>query len=273
MIQANLKFFSKKAIDYNKEEPSYKRENIKRVSKILEKLLKNKRNARLLDIGCGTGFLMDIARKYSSNIIGVDVSPEMLNEVNTRNGKIQLTRADTSILPFNDNYFDLCTAYGFLHHLYDLVPTFKEAYRCLRKNGVIYTDQDPNYYFWENARKFDPKNVNNEIPKNEIVHVNDPTEGYRIKKLKSLKLAGRSTIIRAEYQKTFKGGFQEEKILNILKKIGFRKITYNYEWYLGESFSKHKISSKADKLINQHLTRCLPLTQNLFKYVRIVAMK
>jgi len=273
VIKANLKFFSKKAIDYNKEEPSYKQENVKRVSKILKEFLKNKRNARILDIGCGTGFIIDIASKYSSNIIGVDISPEMLNEVNRRNGKIQLTRADTSILPLNDNYFDLCIAYGFLHHLYDIIPTFNEAFRCLRKNGVFYMDQDPNYYFWENARKYNPKEVINEIPKNEIIHVNDPTEGYRKKKLKSLDLAGRHTIIRAEYQKTFKDGFREENILKILKKIGFRKISYNYEWYLGESFAKHKISLNADKLINEHLRRCLPLTRHLFKYVRVIAIK
>lgn len=273
IIKANLKFFKAKALDYNKEEPSYSPENILRVKNFLKNCLKNKTNPRVLDIGCGTGFIIDIAKKYTPNIFGVDISPEMLKEINYHNGIIKLSRADTGNLPIKNNYFDLCTAYGFLHHLYDVTSTFKEVYRCLKRGGIFYSDQDPNYYFWENSKKFDSKSIVNEIPKKEIIHVHDPTEDYKKNNLKSLEIAGRKTILKAEFQKTSKGGFKQEEIEKILKKIGFRKISYNYEWYLGEAFAKHKISSKADKIINDHLRRCLPLTRHLFKYVRIIAIK
>lgn len=273
VIKSNLKFFSAKAADYNKEEPSYRPENISRVNKILKDCLKKKKNARILDIGCGTGFIIDIAKKYTPNIFGVDISPDMLHEVNLEHGMVKLSRADTANLPLKDNYFDLCTAYGFLHHLYDVNSTFKEAYRCLKKGGILYSDQDPNYYYWENARIFDSKSIVNEIPKKEIIHVHDPTVDYKTKNLKSLKIAGRKTILNAEFQKTVNGGFREEEIKKLLKKVGFRKILYDYEWYLGEAFTKHRISSEADKIINEHLRRCLPLTRHLFKYVRIIAIK
>lgn len=273
VIEDNLKFFKAKASDYNKEEPSYKLENVRRVTKILKNCLNEKKNARILDIGCGTGFIIDIVRKYSSNVFGIDISLEMLQEVNRDKGNVKLSKADTSNLPVKSNYFDLCTAYGFLHHLYDFVPTLNEAYRCLKKGGVFYSDQDPNFYYWENAKKFNPDTIVNEIPKNEVIHVNDPTVDYKKKKMVSLRKAGRRTILNAEYQKTIKGGFKEEEIRKILKKIGFRNISYDYEWYLGESFTKHEISKKVDEVINEHLRRCLPLTRHLFKYVRIIAIK
>lgn len=273
VIKANLRFFKAKAADYNKEEPSYRPENIRRVTKILKDCLKNKPNPFILDIGCGTGFIIDIAKRFSKNIIGVDISPEMLKEVNRDHMGINLSRTDTTHLPFVSNCFDLCTSYGFLHHLYDMVPTLQEAYRCLKKNGVFYSDQDPNFYFWSHAKKFDWGNVINEIPKAEIIHVNDPTVGYKQKNMKSLDLAGRDTILKAEYQKTSIGGFKEEEMVRILKKIGFRKISYEYEWYLGESYVKHNVSPHVDKKINEHMKRCLPLTRDLFKYVRIVAVK
>jgi ubiquinone/menaquinone biosynthesis C-methylase UbiE len=273
VIKANLKFFKSKAIDYNKEEPSYRPENIKRVTKILENLLKNKKNSKILDIGCGTGFIIDLVKKMSSNVYGIDISPEMLQMVNKYNNKIGLGIGDTANLPIKKNNFDLCTAYGFLHHLYDITPTIKEAYRCLKKGGIFYSDQDPNYYFWKNAKEIQSKKKISEISKNEIEHVNDPTIGYQVKKMKSLEIAGRKTILKAEFQKTVKGGFEEESIKRIFKNVGFKKISYNYEWYLGEGFVKHQRSLKEDKTIDEHLRRCLPLTRNLFKYVRIVAEK
>ncbi len=273
VINANLKFFKAKAVDYNKEEPSYRPENIKRVTKILENLLKKKNNSKVLDIGCGTGFIIDLVKKMSSNVYGIDISLEMLQMVNKHNSEIGLGIGDTSNLPIQNNNFDLCTAYGFLHHLYDITPTIKEAYRCLKKGGIFYSDQDPNYYFWQNTKNFEIHVTKNKILKNEIEHVNDPTFGYQVKNLKSLKIVGRSTILKAEFQKTEKGGFKEEEIKEIFKKVGFRKISFYYEWYLAEGFVKHQKSSKEDKIINEYLRECLPLTRNLFKYVRIIAEK
>ena len=104
IISANLKFFKHKAQDYNAEEPSYKPENIKRVKKIFREFLIKKRNPKILDIGCGTGFIIDIAKKYSSNVVGVDISVEMLKEVNVKK-IVGLTRGNTSYLPFTENYF------------------------------------------------------------------------------------------------------------------------------------------------------------------------
>jgi len=270
--KANLKFFKAKAKSYNKEEPSYRPENIARVKNILRGLSKNK-NDNLLDIGCGTGFILDLAHPFFKKLYGIDLSAEMLKHVNLKNKKIKVFEGSTEKIPFEKNYFDVCTAYGFLHHLYDIKSTLKEAYRCLKKNGILYTDQDPNYYFWENASQFKSKTVKNNIPKTEIQNVSDVTFGYKKKKLSSLSEAGKKTIITAEFQKSFKLGFQEEKILKMLKNIGFRKIKYSYEWYLGEAYVKHKISSKSDKIISDHLQRCLPLSRNLFKYVKIFAVK
>ena len=270
--KANLKFFKVKAKSYNKEEPSYRPENKVRVKKILRGLSKNKKDI-LLDIGCGTGFILDLAHPYFKKLYGIDLSPEMLKYVNLKNEKIKVLEGSTEKLPFEKNYFDVCTANGFLHHLYDIKPTLKEAYRCLKKNGILYTDLDPNYYFWKNASQFKSKSVKNDIPKTEIQNVSDVTFGYKKRKLSSLSKAGRKTIITAEFQKSFKSGFQEEKIVKMLKEIGFRKIKYSYEWYLGEAYVKHEISSKSDKIISNHLQKCLPLSRNLFKYVKIFAVK
>ena len=273
IIKANLKFFQAKAGDYNKEEPSYRPENIKRVNNILLNIMKRKQKVRLLDVGCGTGFVIDLAYKFTKDIVGVDISNEMLKKVETKNGKIMLVKSDTSHLPLESNSFDVCTSYGFLHHLYNIRPTIKEAYRCLKKGGIFYADQDPNYYFWQHAKQFDYRKIINEIPRTEIINVNDPTDGYKKRKMKSLDAVGKKTIVTAEYQKTSRGGFREEEIIKILKNIGFRQIEFTYEWYIGEAYAKHSLEKNSDEIIERHMRRCLPLTRNLFKYVRFIAVK
>ena len=271
--KANLKFFSANAFSYNEEEPNYLPENKKRVKRILQQISKKTSHKLMLDVGCGTGFVLDLAYPLFDRLYGVDITQAMLDRVNLRNGKIKVLKANSEKLPFENNFFDVCTSYGFLHHLYKLKPTLKEAYRCLKKNGIFYSDQDPNYYFWKFLSTTVIKNIETEFMKKEILSVQDPEKGFRWKEMKGYDKAGKKTVSISEYQKVIEGGIKEENIKKIMSDIGFRNIEVHYEWYLGEGHVIHKISESTDRKIYSYLKSCLPLTRNLFKYVRIIAIK
>lgn len=271
--KANLKFFSKNAATYNEEEPNYLPENKKRVKQILKQISKKTSNNLLLDIGCGTGFILDLAFPYFDRLYGVDLTQAMLDRVNLRNGKIKVFKANSEKLPFEKNFFNVCTSYGFLHHLYKLKPTLKEAYRCLKKNGIFYSDQDPNYYFWKFLSTFNQKSFTKEFVKKEVLSVQDPEKGFRWNEMGNYKKIGKKAVKMAEYQKVIEKGMKEEKIRKIMKDIGFRKIEISYEWYLGEGHVIHEISPKIDEKIYEFLSDCLPITRNFFKYIRIEAVK
>jgi len=94
----------------------------------------------LLDIGCGTGFVMRKARGLFSRIYGVDISLNMLKEIHTPvEGR---TCADIAFLPLQSCSVSAVSCLAVLHHCYNTLPVFKEAYRVLKKGGVLYTDHD-----------------------------------------------------------------------------------------------------------------------------------
>jgi SAM-dependent methyltransferase len=101
---------------------------------------------RLLDVGCGTGNVLRLARPHFRQCVGVDLSPRLAAELRRREG-YALTAAEGFRLPFLAGRFDLVSMYALVHHLLDPARVFQEAYRVLRPGGRLYLDHDPNYFF------------------------------------------------------------------------------------------------------------------------------
>ena len=238
---ANIKFFTANAENYNKEEPTYLPENKSRVRKILKNIGK-KSPGSLLDVGCGTGFVLDLAYPYFDRLFGIDLTQAMLDEVNLRGGKVKVTKGNSEKIPYDDNQFNVCTSYGFLHHLYRLKPTLKEIHRCLKKGGIFYSDQDPNYYFWKFLSTADIKKIDADFIKKEVFDkvgnfdeslriVADLDLFFRIKKtgytfhyinqaLTHFELGGIST---QQYEKT------HQEIIEVCKRYGVSRLASKME--------------------------------------------
>ncbi|GAJ13256.1 unnamed protein product, partial [marine sediment metagenome] len=71
---ANIEYHARMADSYDREQPHYKPENVKRVENIIRDLAERCDHSSLLDIGCGTGFILNIARKYFDRVVGVDIT-------------------------------------------------------------------------------------------------------------------------------------------------------------------------------------------------------
>ena len=102
------------------------------VKRILDRL--NLNSTDILDAGCGTGFNLNYLNEYGT-VIGSDFSKEALKFCKIRKHK-NLVQADTEILPFKSNTFDLITALDLLEHLND-IEALKEFYRVLKPNGYL----------------------------------------------------------------------------------------------------------------------------------------
>ncbi len=158
VLEANIAVHTKSVDIYNNE-PHFNPENVNIVENFLKSLIHDTNATRLLDMGCGTGFIINIAKKYLPTIHGVDITQAMLNMVDTSGpAEISLFQGDIAEHKVEENSFDLVTAYSFLHHLYDIKPSLEVAYRGLKHNGKFYADLEPNYYCWEAVNNLSDKN-------------------------------------------------------------------------------------------------------------------
>ena len=265
--RANIVYHTRMADSYNKDQPYFSPENVKRVEAIIKNLAKTCGSSSLLDIGCGTGFIIDIAKRYFKRVAGVDITRAMIDKVDLSAGNINLIVADISAMPFEDESFDVCTAYGVLHHLPELGSTFREIFRCLKKGGVFYADQDQNYYCREKIYRL-KKGKYSDVLQSEI----DSVQGV-FNELKEKYNLDAHTAKLAEFQNLVCRGIKEEALVSSLKKTGFNEVNFQYQWFLGQGFVLHNVSEKAARDVEAHLKKLLPLSRDLFKYFSFVAKK
>lgn len=125
-------------------------------------LLEIKGGKNVLDVGCGDGvFLERLARTYSINGTGIDISPKSIERAKKTSLKsLRFIVADSADLPFADNSFDYVLSFDTLEHVGDpesLVRTeikqkkaVSEMARVLKPGGklLIYTINKSQKYTW-----------------------------------------------------------------------------------------------------------------------------
>jgi ubiquinone/menaquinone biosynthesis C-methylase UbiE len=274
-IEANIIVHSTMAEEYNLKEPHFRPESIKRVQKIIEKIYSESNFENALDLGCGTGFMINILKERAKKIVGVDVTQEMLNKVNlTGQAEIALLNSDTGTVDLPEDYFDIATAYTFLDHLYDMKPTFRNTYKSLKKGGVFYADLSPNFYFWQSVKSLDFSKDYDSILQREINAVLRKDEEIEIE-----FGIDKEIFSMAEHQKHKLGGLNEITLKEELINCGFSKVEFIYHWFIGQAELINNAEIELNERIttaeymHNYLTRSLPLSRHLFKYVGFIATK
>ena len=99
-------------------------------------LARLRNNARLLDLGTGTG---DLAREAitqfpQAKVIAADFTLEMMR-VGQKRGRLNFSSADALCLPFQDWSFDAVVSGFLMRNVIDLQKALQEQYRVLKKGG------------------------------------------------------------------------------------------------------------------------------------------
>jgi len=117
--------------DYFAMEPVIRKSASKRLKGILSMV----KGGRLLDIGCGPGFFLDVARR-DFEVLGIDLSAFAANYAKEHLG---LRVFDRSLFEcrFREEEFDVVTLWDTIEHLHNPKDTLREVHRILKKGGLM----------------------------------------------------------------------------------------------------------------------------------------
>ncbi|HMF06100.1 MAG TPA: metalloregulator ArsR/SmtB family transcription factor [Methylocella sp.] len=96
----------------------------------------------LLDLGTGTGRMLELLGPLAAHAVGIDQSPQMLSIARVRIERgglrnVQLRQGDIYAVPAAADSYDLVVMHQVLHYLDDPLRAIREAARVLRPGGRL----------------------------------------------------------------------------------------------------------------------------------------
>lgn len=111
----------------------------------IEEHIKPTGNEDVLDIGCGGGQnIANFLKRTNGKVFGMDYSPTCVeisqrkNREAIQNGRAKIVEADVAKIPFDDNTFDIVTAFETIYFWSNIEDAFKEVLRVLKPGGKFY---------------------------------------------------------------------------------------------------------------------------------------
>ncbi|MCJ7508538.1 MAG: class I SAM-dependent methyltransferase [candidate division Zixibacteria bacterium] len=96
-----------------------------------------KAGRKLLDIGCGTGYLLRAAHQKGLQTYGVDISSEGVRIAKKVSPDSQIIIGKGEDLRFPEDSFDYITCTGSLEHFLDMKKSIKEMIRVGKKDALF----------------------------------------------------------------------------------------------------------------------------------------
>jgi 2-polyprenyl-3-methyl-5-hydroxy-6-metoxy-1,4-benzoquinol methylase len=114
----------------------------KRYNELLDKFEPFRKTNRMLDIGCGYGFFLEVARERGWEVYGVEITDDAVDAC-TKKG-INMFKGDSKDVNFDNESFDVVISIEVIEHLNDPNSYLSKAHDLLRSGGVMYVTT-PNF--------------------------------------------------------------------------------------------------------------------------------
>jgi ubiquinone/menaquinone biosynthesis C-methylase UbiE len=101
--------------------------------------------ARLLDVGCGTGWTSVFFARSGYEVLGVDIAADMIHHAKQNRDRAGLTNLSFAVCDYEEmafrGEFDCAIFYDSLHHAVDEVAAIRKAFEALAPGGVCVTSE------------------------------------------------------------------------------------------------------------------------------------
>lgn len=159
--------------------PGWRKRKTKLINALLEEVEQylNRKIQRLHDVGCGAGFLLQVAQNKGIDATGNDLNAYACQVMKERLG-LKVYNDSLLNLNFQENSIDVLVFKDYIEHTYHPLGDLKAAYRSLKPSGIIYIEtfhtdcyafdrlgKDWNMLFWNHVFHFSTKTLSHMIKK------------------------------------------------------------------------------------------------------------
>ena len=109
--------------------------------------LENSNDGKLLDIGCGTGMILDLLNSYGTGY-GVELSALAIKILRGKKQKLIAQSDANRTMPFKNNVFDTVTCLDVLEHIENDMDLIKEMVRICKPGGIIFITVPAMGFLW-----------------------------------------------------------------------------------------------------------------------------
>jgi ubiquinone/menaquinone biosynthesis C-methylase UbiE len=122
----------------------------------------------LLEVGCGTGLILERVAQFAQRAEGVDVSPGMVEHARRRG--LEARVADATSLPYADAAFDVAFSFKVLAHVSRFDEALAEMLRVVRPGGhIVFDIYNRHSLRYAMKRLFGPKHTSQRFAEDAIL--------------------------------------------------------------------------------------------------------
>lgn len=123
---------------FNKLAPNWDNNNIRNEEVIAEILRKGgvRKGVKLLDVACGTGVLIPDYQRIGAEIVGIDISENMVKTAKEKFPEVQIICDDATDFSFKEK-FDVIMIYNAFPHFDEPEKLIKNLSKCLKPSGRL----------------------------------------------------------------------------------------------------------------------------------------
>lgn len=109
---------------------------IKRYHELLDEMEKYRKTNRILDVGCGIGYFLEVAKERGWEVYGTEYTDRAIEICAGKGIIMQQGKLDPS--KFEAESFDIITSFEVLEHINNPIEEINNFYQLLRKGGLVY---------------------------------------------------------------------------------------------------------------------------------------
>jgi len=109
---------------------------VKRYNELLDYFEKYRKNNRILDVGCGIGYFLDVAKERGWNVYGTEYAKKAI-QICTEKG-ISMKQGKLDSFNYENGFFDVITSFEVIEHINNPQEEIKHIKTLLRPDGIFY---------------------------------------------------------------------------------------------------------------------------------------